>query len=35
MSSSKREVFDELMREVRMSQVATDRFDQAVADALG
>jgi DNA-binding MarR family transcriptional regulator len=28
-------VFDELMCEVRLSQVATDRMDQAVADALG
>jgi DNA-binding MarR family transcriptional regulator len=28
-------VFDELIDEVRRSQNATDRFDQAVADALG
>jgi DNA-binding MarR family transcriptional regulator len=28
-------VFDELINEVRASQNATDRFDQAVADALG
>jgi DNA-binding MarR family transcriptional regulator len=28
-------VFDELIDEVRRSQSATDRFDQAVADALG
>lgn len=35
MSRHKREVFDELIDEVRRSQSATDRFDQAVADALG
>jgi DNA-binding MarR family transcriptional regulator len=35
MSSHKRKVFEELIDEVRRSQVATDRFDQAVADALG
>ena len=35
MSSKKRQVFDELVSEVRRSQSATDRFDQAVADALG
>ncbi len=35
MSSQKRELFGELINEVRMSQAATDRFDQAVADALG
>jgi DNA-binding MarR family transcriptional regulator len=35
MSSDKRQVFDELIGEVRRSQNATDRFDQAVADALG
>jgi DNA-binding MarR family transcriptional regulator len=34
-SSQKREVFDELVDEVRRSQLATDRFDQAVADAAG
>jgi DNA-binding MarR family transcriptional regulator len=34
-SRHKREVFDELLDEVRRSQSATDRFDQAVADALG
>jgi len=28
-------VFEELVDEVRRSQLATDRFDQAVADALG
>jgi DNA-binding MarR family transcriptional regulator len=31
----KREVFEELVYEVRRSQNATDRFDQAVADAIG
>jgi len=35
MSSNKRRVFEELIDEVRRSQSATDRFDQAVADALG
>lgn len=35
MSRQKREVFDELIDEVRRSQLATDRFDQAVADAIG
>ena len=35
MSRDKRQVFDELIDEVRRSQTATDRFDQAVADALG
>lgn len=35
MSRHKREVFDELLDEVRRSQSATDRYDQAVADALG
>lgn len=35
MSRDKREVFEELIAEVRRSQNATDRFDQAVADALG
>jgi DNA-binding MarR family transcriptional regulator len=35
MSSQKRKVFQELISEVRMSQNATDRFDQAVAEALG
>lgn len=34
-SSHKRELFDQLVDEVRRSQNATDRFDQAVADALG
>jgi DNA-binding MarR family transcriptional regulator len=31
----KRQVFDELIDEIRRSQSATDRFDSAVADALG
>ena len=35
MSSGKRALFTELLDEVRRSQLATDRFDQAVADALG
>jgi DNA-binding MarR family transcriptional regulator len=35
MSRRKREVFEELVDEVRRSQSATARFDQAVADALG
>jgi DNA-binding MarR family transcriptional regulator len=35
MSRHKREVFEELVAEVRASQSATERFDQAVADALG
>jgi DNA-binding MarR family transcriptional regulator len=34
-SRHKRVVFEELIDEVRRSQNATDRFDQAVADALG
>ena len=34
MSSHKRQVFEELIDEVRRSQSATARFDQAVADAL-
>jgi DNA-binding MarR family transcriptional regulator len=34
-SSHKRELLEELVEEVRRSQNATDRFDQAVADALG
>jgi DNA-binding MarR family transcriptional regulator len=34
MSRNKRQVFEELIDEVRRSQNATDRFDQAVADAL-
>lgn len=35
MSSNKRGLFDQLLFEVRASQSATDRFDQAVADTLG
>ena len=35
MSSHKREIFDQLLAEVRGSQNATARFDQAVADAAG
>ena len=35
MSSRKRQLFGQLLFEVRASQNATDRFDQAVADALG
>jgi DNA-binding MarR family transcriptional regulator len=35
LSSRKRRIHDELIYEVRRSQGATDRFDQAVADALG
>jgi DNA-binding MarR family transcriptional regulator len=35
MSNDKRDVFEELISEVRRSQSATQRFDQAVADALG
>jgi DNA-binding MarR family transcriptional regulator len=34
-SRNKRELFEELVSEVRRSQVATDRFDQSVADAVG
>ena len=33
--SHKRQIFDELVDEIRRSQGATDRFDSAVADALG
>ncbi|MGA2007156.1 MAG: MarR family transcriptional regulator [Solirubrobacteraceae bacterium] len=35
MSNDKRRAFRELIDEVRRSQAATDRFDQAVADAIG
>ena len=35
MATDKRELFAELLDEVRRSQNATDRFDHAVADALG
>jgi DNA-binding MarR family transcriptional regulator len=34
-SRPKRQLFDELIDEVRRSQNATDRFDSAVAEALG
>jgi DNA-binding MarR family transcriptional regulator len=33
--SHKRELFEELVYEVRRSQAATDRYDEAVADAIG
>lgn len=35
MSSHKRQTFEQLIEEIRRSQSATDRFDQAVADAVG
>jgi len=35
MSSRKRQLFESLIIEVRASQNATDRYDQAVADTLG
>ncbi len=35
MSRQKREIFEQLLAEVRGSQSATARFDQAVADAAG
>jgi DNA-binding MarR family transcriptional regulator len=35
MSSQKRRLFERLLNEVRASQAATDRFDQAVADTIG
>jgi DNA-binding MarR family transcriptional regulator len=35
MSSSKRQLFESLIYEVRRSQAATDRYDEAVADAIG
>jgi DNA-binding MarR family transcriptional regulator len=35
LASRKRQLFDALIYEVRRSQNATDRFDQAVADAIG
>ena len=35
MSRQKRKIFEELIDEVRRSQAATDRYDQAVADAVG
>jgi DNA-binding MarR family transcriptional regulator len=35
LASKKRQIFDELIYEVRRSQNATDRYDQAVADSIG
>ena len=35
MSSDKRAIFSELISEVRRSQAATQRFDRAVAEAVG
>jgi DNA-binding MarR family transcriptional regulator len=35
LASRKRQIFERLLYEVRRSQNATDRFDQAVADAIG
>jgi DNA-binding MarR family transcriptional regulator len=35
MSSRKRRLFEELIGEIRSSQAATDRYDQAVADTVG
>jgi DNA-binding MarR family transcriptional regulator len=35
MSSRKRRLFERLINEIRASQNATDRFDQAVADTVG
>src|SRR3954454_9276845 len=35
MASDKRRLFDQLIDEIRRSQAATDRYDQAVADAAG
>ncbi len=35
MSSDKRRLFEELNDEIRRSQVATDRYDEAVAQAIG
>ncbi|HUA11493.1 MAG TPA: MarR family transcriptional regulator [Solirubrobacteraceae bacterium] len=35
MSSEKRALFEQLVDEIRRSQSATDRYDQAVADAIG
>ena len=35
MASSKRQIFEELVYEVRRSQAATDRYDEAVAEAIG
>jgi DNA-binding MarR family transcriptional regulator len=35
LTSRKRQLFEELVYEVRRSQVATDRYDDAVAEAIG
>ena len=35
MASKKRQLFEQLVYEVRRSQAATDRYDEAVADAIG
>jgi len=35
LASRKRQLFEQLVYEIRRSQVATDRYDQAVADAIG
>ena len=35
MASRKRQILEELVYEVRRSQAATDRYDQAVAEAIG
>jgi DNA-binding MarR family transcriptional regulator len=35
LSSRKRQLFEQLLLEIRASQNATDRFDQAVADTIG
>jgi DNA-binding MarR family transcriptional regulator len=35
LARQKRQIFDELIYEIRRSQNATDRYDQAVADAVG
>jgi DNA-binding MarR family transcriptional regulator len=35
LASRKRQIFEELVYEIRRSQAATDRYDQAVADAIG
>ena len=35
MTSKKRQIFEQLIYEIRRSQNATDRYDQAVADAVG
>jgi DNA-binding MarR family transcriptional regulator len=35
LASRKRQIFEELVYEVRRSQAATDRYDEAVAEAIG